>query len=244
MNIFVLDTDPERAAEYQCDKHVVKMILESVQILCSRYPEPYVTPVARTQRNHPAVRWAWANRTNYLWLLRHTKALLSQYRYRYKRVHALTSALTWAEHNHGYVLPSHIGDAYIPFCYVGPKGHYVFCRGDAADTVAAYRRYYIMEKRRFARYTACKPPEWFREALNGPPTLAVKQKGKASLLLGIPGKITHSHVSLSLYDAYQDGMPAVGDRPLKVWYDGTTDSPQHTLAPAMGRVLKELRGFA
>mgnify|MGYP006111384259 CR=1 FL=1 len=33
MNIFCLDKDPVKAAEMMCDKHVVKMIIESCQIL-------------------------------------------------------------------------------------------------------------------------------------------------------------------------------------------------------------------
>ena len=35
MNIFVVDEDPEVAARQLCDKHVVKMILESAQMLCT-----------------------------------------------------------------------------------------------------------------------------------------------------------------------------------------------------------------
>ena len=33
MNVFVLDDDPVVAAQLQCDKHVVKMIVESAQML-------------------------------------------------------------------------------------------------------------------------------------------------------------------------------------------------------------------
>ena len=33
MNIFILDNDPVIAAQMQCDKHVVKMIVESAQML-------------------------------------------------------------------------------------------------------------------------------------------------------------------------------------------------------------------
>ena len=35
MNIFILDKNPKKAAEYHCDKHVIKMILETSQLLCS-----------------------------------------------------------------------------------------------------------------------------------------------------------------------------------------------------------------
>ena len=42
MNIFVLDYNPQVAAEYHCDKHVVKMILESAQILCAVHRKVYL----------------------------------------------------------------------------------------------------------------------------------------------------------------------------------------------------------
>ncbi len=37
MNIFVLDLNPALAAQYQADKHIVKMVLESAQLLCSPF---------------------------------------------------------------------------------------------------------------------------------------------------------------------------------------------------------------
>ena len=37
MNIFVLDKNPVKAAEYHCNKHVVKMILEAGQMLCAAH---------------------------------------------------------------------------------------------------------------------------------------------------------------------------------------------------------------
>ena len=39
MNFFDLDDDDEACAEAHCDKHVVKMILESVQLLCTSLHE-------------------------------------------------------------------------------------------------------------------------------------------------------------------------------------------------------------
>ena len=35
MNIFVLDESPIISAQMQCDKHIVKMPLETAQMLCS-----------------------------------------------------------------------------------------------------------------------------------------------------------------------------------------------------------------
>ena len=46
MNIFFLDWDTEKCAKYHCDKHVVKMILETAQLLCGA---PHVTHQAPTK---------------------------------------------------------------------------------------------------------------------------------------------------------------------------------------------------
>lgn len=53
MNIFVLDYNPQKAALYHCDKHVVKMILESAQILSSicRLKNGVLTKVAVRKAN-------------------------------------------------------------------------------------------------------------------------------------------------------------------------------------------------
>ena len=59
MNIFVLDYDPELAAQMQCDKHVVKMVLESTQMLHTinaKHELPYT--YKPTHMNHPCVKWA------------------------------------------------------------------------------------------------------------------------------------------------------------------------------------------
>ena len=56
MNIFVLDKNPYEAARQACDKHVVKMILESAQMLCAVHPEG-VAPYKRSFYNHPCTKW-------------------------------------------------------------------------------------------------------------------------------------------------------------------------------------------
>lgn len=49
MNIFWLDEDMARCAEYHCDKHVVKMLLESVQILNTVLYKAYYDRVVETK---------------------------------------------------------------------------------------------------------------------------------------------------------------------------------------------------
>ena len=55
MNIFYLSHDPEEAAQYQYNKHVVKMILESAQLLCTAHRElgNDDVPYKSTHKNHP-----------------------------------------------------------------------------------------------------------------------------------------------------------------------------------------------
>ena len=92
MNIFYISTDPVRAAVWQCDKHVVKMILESAQMLCTAHHEfgNHEVPYKVAHRNHPSTIWARSGAKQYNWLYRHFQALSDEYTQRYGRVH-----LTW-----------------------------------------------------------------------------------------------------------------------------------------------------
>jgi len=89
MNIFYISTDPVRAAVWQCDKHVVKMILESAQMLCTAHHEfgNHGVPYKVTHRNHPSTIWARSGAKQYKWLYRHFQALSDEYTDRYGKVH-------------------------------------------------------------------------------------------------------------------------------------------------------------
>ena len=93
MNIFRLDNDPFVAAYNQCNKHVVKMCLETAQLLSTAHrvldgedanPDLYKA----THKNHPSAVWARENSSNYLWLMQHFDALLLEYAFRYYKRHA------------------------------------------------------------------------------------------------------------------------------------------------------------
>ena len=92
MNIFYISTNPVRAAQMQCDKHVVKMILESAQMLCTAHHEfgNHDVPYKVAHRNHPSTVWARSGLKQYNWLYRHFMALSDEYTERYGKVH-----LTW-----------------------------------------------------------------------------------------------------------------------------------------------------
>jgi len=85
MNIFVLDTNQEKNPEYHCDKHVVKMIVETAQLLCSaHWMSGGSATYRKTHVNHPCAVWARKTKSNYLWLCNHGLALCNEYTKRYK----------------------------------------------------------------------------------------------------------------------------------------------------------------
>ncbi|GAL02076.1 hypothetical protein JCM19237_4969 [Photobacterium aphoticum] len=86
MNIFVLDEDIQTCAQAHCDQHVVKMILESVQILCTALNKKgFETPYKSTHVKHPCVLWVEASYDNFLWLRDLALALNEEYKYRYDK---------------------------------------------------------------------------------------------------------------------------------------------------------------
>jgi len=91
MNIFYLHKDPAKAAKLQYNKHVVKMILESAQMLCTAHHEimgeDADVPYKRAHVNHPSAIWVRRSAQNYAWLYDHFVALSKEYKKRYSRDH-------------------------------------------------------------------------------------------------------------------------------------------------------------
>ena len=152
MNIFFLDADPKNAAQMQCDKHVVKMIVETAQMLST---------VARAQGHnvgylsaypkHPMTLWVGQSPHNFAWTIIHGMALCKEYTHRYNKTHATEKI---------------INDLYA-VC----KGDYMKkteppqCMPDqykSKSYVQAYRNYYVGEKKRFAKYKNGKTPEFMK----------------------------------------------------------------------------------
>lgn len=159
MNIFVLNTDPARAAADHCDRHVVKMILEAAQILatvCQLHGKP--GPMKSTHPNHPCTKWARASAENYRWLHAHLLALLAEYTARYGKIHAVERgdypAQLWQNR------PDLPELGLTPFAQCMPEPYRV-----PGDAVRAYRAYYLGEKRRFARWAHSRTPAWYLEGL-------------------------------------------------------------------------------
>ena len=87
MNIFILDRNPEKCARYHCDKHVVKMVLESAQILCSvLHMRGEDAPYRPTHISHPCVKWANSSLSNFSWLVELAIQLNEEYKFRYEKL--------------------------------------------------------------------------------------------------------------------------------------------------------------
>jgi hypothetical protein len=186
MNIFYLDKDPIKAAQMSCDKHVVKMILESAQLLstCHRVLDgtEYYDKTANGRKikrwkhpnsnmeavlykagwiKHPSTVWLFESAYNYLWLYQHFMALNDEYKKRYN-------------HTKDHVAVQKLGDL-LKYPPKNAKINKIGTQPTPAmpdeckvpgDSVQSYRRYYIMKKRRFATWKApAKTPEWYIEGV-------------------------------------------------------------------------------
>jgi len=147
MNIFVTDPSPVRSAQVLPDKHIVKMPLETCQMLaivCSdkwghgygklhkKDGTPYSTDKGAF-RNHPCTVWAMEGVINAWWLVAHGFALCEEYTHRYGKVHSCEKTILEAGH-------------IIPFTMERPKSLTrampdEYKHDTSIDTFTAYKNY-------------------------------------------------------------------------------------------------------
>lgn len=153
MNIFILDSDIRTCAQYHCDQHVVKMILESVQILCTALNKKgFEAPYKSTHIKHPSVLWVEASYDNFVWLKDLTIELNREYRFRYDKDVDHKSILALSEiQEHRF--PS-VG--LTPFPQAMPDIYKV-----KGNSVLAYRHFYLGDKAKFSKWTKRNPPDWY-----------------------------------------------------------------------------------
>lgn len=176
MNIFYLHNDPAIAAQMHVDKHCVKMILETAQLLSTahrildgtetigvsktgRKQKRWVLPDDRetklysaTHINHPSAIWARHSRANYNWLVSLFEELLKEYTYRYGKYHKCESMLDTLKRGPGNISvtkPFTEPTPAMPDQYKVP-----------GDSVTSYRNYYNGEKQRMFSWKNRNQPEW------------------------------------------------------------------------------------
>jgi len=184
MNIFILDEDPVVAAQLQCDKHVVKMIVECAQMLSTahrmldgeEYRAPYksgnrIVKKWQLQQNddivysavhmgHPCTVWTMESSDNYQWHYEHFIALCMEYQYRYGKVHATHQKL-------GKILS--VTPRNIPNIGLTPFKLAMQAEPQCMleDAVKSYQAYYMTKQERFKMVWSKRSiPDWFHVSAN------------------------------------------------------------------------------
>jgi len=154
MNIFILDKDFIKNAQYHCDKHIIKMITEQNQLLCSAYYFTDHIPdniYKLTHKNHPCAIWTRQSLSNWKWLKQSTLALCEEYTYRYGKIHKGETICR------SLIEPNLTDIGLTQFAQAMPEGY----RTD--NTVTAYRNYYNGEKQHLFKWTKRGIPEWIKQ---------------------------------------------------------------------------------
>ena len=160
MNIFYLSNCPQEAAEAHNDKHCVKMILESAQMLSMAHREldgnvPDIL-YKSTHKNHPSTVWVRSSKQHYDWLFRLFRMLSAEYSLRYSD-HNFKVHKTWDKL--GKLLetaPKNIKDnGFVPPPQCMPD----YCK--KPDTIDAYRNYYMTEKASISTWKHSQQPTWW-----------------------------------------------------------------------------------
>jgi hypothetical protein len=184
MNIFVLDNCPVKSAQMQCDKHVVKMVLESGQMLSTahrildgtmskrpsksgktmaKYYELNNLPMEKmlyrvAHANHPCTIWTMKSNNNYNWHYAHFIALCDEYKFRYGKTHMTDKKLR-------KLLATPPVNIEVGYKTKQPLAmtHEPQCMFE--DVVKSYRAYYRTKADRFKMVWSNRSvPEWFVEA--------------------------------------------------------------------------------
>ena len=182
MNVFVLDDCPKKAAKMQCDKHIVKMPLESAQMLSTAHRLLDGKVVSRMSNSgkrtlkhwqlsdsredilykaahvkHPCTIWTTESSANYRWHYEHFIALCEEYTYRYGKVHKSQEQLAEVLK----VAPKNIrGYEMTPFKLA--MGSNPECMLDSV--IDSYKAYYRSKAKNFVmKWTKRPTPTWFYE---------------------------------------------------------------------------------
>lgn len=176
MNIFYLSEDPRECAEMMVDRHVVKMILESSQLLSTahrlldgteyvgktktgrnvkrwKFPDNRENVIYQaTHINHPSAIWTRTSVENYNWLYEHFFSLLMEYAYRYGKKHKCAGELSYMLASPPFNLKQY-DMTEMPSC-MAPE--YIVSK----DPIENYKNYYKFGKKHLHKWTKRPAPSW------------------------------------------------------------------------------------
>lgn len=176
MNIFYISKDPVQAAQWMVDKHVVKMILESAQLLSTAHRlidgvekigtsasgrskkiwelfdarEPVIYQA--THINHPSALWCRSSIENYNWLVEHMFALMEEYTFRYNKKHKCQGELSYMLQSP----PKNLQEYEMTSIPCAMDDKYIISN----DPVENYRNYYKNGKQHLFSWKNRERPEW------------------------------------------------------------------------------------
>jgi len=179
MNIFILDESPVLAAQYQCDKHVVKMIVESAQMLSTahrildgveyvgksksgRKATRYLLSDDREHHlylashlNHPSAKWTRHSACHYRWLFKLWIELMREYNYRYGKIHSAARLIPYLKE-----LPKNIPENGFSAPWRAMPEEFKADRSEPDYTIKSYRAYYLGAKTSMFKWKNRPQPEW------------------------------------------------------------------------------------
>lgn len=168
MNLFILSLNFQECAECMFDKHVSKILLEAVQMLCTAIqivdPENEITSKIKlykiAHKNHPVTIWMRNSLDNYLWTLNLVDAMHEEWKFRYNHP---------PEKMHkSYVVAKYLRE-YAPSAYKFPSsGLTQFALAMPVeykrdDPIESYRIYYQSpDKQKIASWKNREKPSWYK----------------------------------------------------------------------------------
>lgn len=156
MNIFILDWDVKKCAIYHNNKHCIKQLLESSQLLCGVHHVVGTQtdiPYRLSHKNHPCAIWARESLSNYLYLCELGLELCNEYTYRYGKRHKSLEVIMWCISNK----PNIPDIGFTEPARAMPDEYKV------KSVVQSYRNYYIGAKSGFANWKNREVPFWFSQ---------------------------------------------------------------------------------
>ena len=167
MNLFILSLIQKEIAMFMMDKHVSKILLEAVQMLCSAKrildaedEETNAKLYKLAHKNHPVTIWCRTSKENFIWTLDLVEALHEEWKFRYghpdtKKHKSYLMAEYLREH-----IPKDekfAESGLTPFALAMPDKY------KSDDAVLSYRNYYMSEeKQKIASWNKKRErPEWY-----------------------------------------------------------------------------------
>lgn len=160
MNIFFLSRDNRECVQWMVDKHVIKQICESTQMLANCYTREQLEIAPKTQLgnvrkyshfNHPSSIWCRKTIGNFNWLLEHASCLVEEKKYRYGGGHFCEGFINWAKLNSPDLT---IEDMTEPALAMPDEFRI------ASDPVMCYRQYYKYGKKHLHSWSKRSVPFW------------------------------------------------------------------------------------